>query len=68
MKGKIEIALNSGDLSQDAYVQLHAAQQALAWALDPTGYKSPYNAIRGVEDDKSNGLINATLNDPVDMV
>jgi hypothetical protein len=63
---KIEAALDSGDLSQDAYIQLYAAQQALSWALDPTGYRSPYNTIKGIVDDQTNGLLNATLNDPVD--
>lgn len=27
--------------------ELHAAQQALSWALEPTGYNSPYATIMG---------------------
>lgn len=27
------------------YAELYAAQQALVWALEPEGYKSPYNML-----------------------
>jgi hypothetical protein len=27
------------------YAELYAAQQALVWALEPTGFKAPYDAI-----------------------
>lgn len=30
-----------------AYDRLYAAQQALSWALDPSGFKAPYAAIMG---------------------
>lgn len=30
------------------HAELYAAQQALAWALEPTGFKSPYELIRGL--------------------
>lgn len=30
--------------------QLYAAQQALAWALEPTGFKAPLNMIRGTRE------------------
>jgi len=35
------------------YEQLYAAQQALSWALEPTGYKSPYDAIKGTPGDSA---------------
>lgn len=30
-------------------LRLHAAQQALAWASDPSCFKSPYDAIMGIQ-------------------
>lgn len=29
---------------------LYAAQQALAWALEPSGIKSPYEMITGIQE------------------
>ena len=29
------------------YDQLYAAQQALSWALEPIGFKAPYDQITG---------------------
>ena len=29
----------------DEYRQLYAAQQALSWALEPTGFRAPYETI-----------------------
>ncbi len=34
-----------GDGSNPHYAELYAAQQALAWALEPTGYKAPLDAV-----------------------
>lgn len=34
----------------EEYRQLHAAQQALSWALEPTGFKSPYDTIMGTPE------------------
>ena len=31
--------------------RLYAAQQALAWALEPTGAKSPYDFIMGIQQE-----------------
>lgn len=31
----------------DRYDRLYAAQQALAWASDPQGFKAPYDLIMG---------------------
>jgi hypothetical protein len=30
--------------------QFYAAQQALAWALEPTGFRSPFNMIMGIQE------------------
>lgn len=32
------------------YEQLWAAQQALSWALEPTGFKSPFCSITGSQE------------------
>jgi hypothetical protein len=40
-----------GEARADEYDQLYAAQQALAWALEPNGFKSPYDAIKGTPED-----------------
>ena len=49
--------------------ELYAAQQALSWALDPTGAKAPYNMIMGIEKDPvpSYGVLGgptASMSDP----
>jgi len=41
---RIAIALRE-PRSADQWNQLHAAQQALSWAIEPTGFKSPYDMI-----------------------
>lgn len=41
---KIEKALHEPQ-HKDKYDQLYAAQQALAWALEPQGFRNPYNTI-----------------------
>ncbi len=37
---------------QDVHGKLYIAQQALDWALDPTAYKSPYDMIMGIHQEK----------------
>lgn len=45
----------------DRYCQLYAAQQALAWALEPSGFAEPYivicegrvQAIEGIQEDSA---------------
>ena len=32
------------------WAECYAAQQALAWALDPSGCASPYNMIKGIRE------------------
>lgn len=34
-------------------LELHAAQQALAWSQEPTGFKSPYAMIKGTQADSA---------------
>jgi hypothetical protein len=46
---KINDAIRSDKTDLEDLVKLRAAQQALAWATDPDGYKSPYNFIFKVE-------------------
>jgi hypothetical protein len=36
--------------SGDEYRQLYAAQQALSWTLEPTGYKAPFEQILNTEE------------------
>lgn len=33
--------------SSNRYAELYAAQQTLVWALEPTGFKAPYDMIVG---------------------
>jgi len=32
------------------YDQLYAAQQALSWALEPNGFKSPIDLVAGIQE------------------
>ena len=43
--GRLEAALHEPQTA-DRYCQLYAAQQALAWALEPNGIAAPYDAIQ----------------------
>ena len=45
---RIEAALRQPQ-SGNAYIELYAAQQALVWALEPTGFASPYKMITGTQ-------------------
>jgi hypothetical protein len=42
---RITAKLQAGPLAGDERSQLYVAQQALVWALEPTGFKSPYDLI-----------------------
>jgi hypothetical protein len=33
------------------YDRLYVAQQALAWTLEPTGVKSPYDMVMGIQEE-----------------
>jgi len=46
---RIAIALNK-QTAGDEYERLYAAQQALSWALEPGGFKSPYAEIMGIQE------------------
>lgn len=46
---KISVALVEKTNGAD-YDRLYAAQQALAWAIEPTGVRSPYNMIKGIAE------------------
>jgi hypothetical protein len=47
---KISAALREPRIAEDTneYQRLYAAQQALSWALEPTGFKSPYDLATGI--------------------
>lgn len=45
----IGIELGNRDESDPTYKRLYDAQQALAWATEPDGFKSPYAAIMGIQ-------------------
>ena len=44
---RIQTELGVLENNGDQWAKLHAAQQALAWALDPSGYASPFDMIKG---------------------
>ncbi len=52
---KISAALRESQAAEH-YDRLYAAQQALAWVLEPTGFKAPYNAIMCTEEDSKGCL------------
>ena len=39
--------------SADKYEQLYAAQQALSWALEPEGFKRPYDMLTDTPADSA---------------
>jgi hypothetical protein len=62
---RIERAL--GDPQTDErYCQLYAAQQALAWALDPSTMMSPYEAIQRGRVIPPNGIREDSKDCPAD--
>lgn len=46
---RISAALVETPTAND-YDSLYAAQQALSWALEPTGIKAPFAMIRGIQE------------------
>ncbi|HEY2684602.1 MAG TPA: hypothetical protein VGI93_13890 [Steroidobacteraceae bacterium] len=42
---KIEVALREPQ-TEERYIALYAAQQALCWAINPVGFESPYRTIQ----------------------
>jgi hypothetical protein len=47
---RIQNTLTTAQLSSHRRAELYAAQQALVWALDPTGFKPPYDMIANATD------------------
>jgi hypothetical protein len=41
----------------DRYAEIYAAQQALAWALDPKSVKSPTTLLMGIQADSVDCLV-----------
>lgn len=39
--------------SAGEYDRLYAAQQALSWALEPNGFKAPYDLVRDIPADSA---------------
>ena len=37
------------DPNSNRYAELYAAQQALSWAIEPDGFKSPHKMITGIQ-------------------
>ncbi len=44
-EARIEAALHDPATTPERYCQYYAAQQALSWALDPNGARSPFETI-----------------------
>ncbi len=36
--------------NDERYAELYAAQQALSWALEPIGFKAPFETIMGTQE------------------
>jgi hypothetical protein len=54
---RISVALRE-PRSAEQYAQLYAAQQALSWALEPEGFKAPYDTISGTREAPEDYLAN----------
>src|SRR3954471_7915791 len=44
---RVSAKLQAGPLPTNERCQLYAVQQALAWALEPNSFKSPYETVTG---------------------
>lgn len=40
---RIAVALREESISPERYARLYGAQQSLSWALEPIGFRSPYD-------------------------
>jgi hypothetical protein len=47
---RISVSLGRLKESDAKYQELYAAQQALSWAIEPNGFKSPYDLIMGTQE------------------
>lgn len=50
-------------LPDGEYERLYAIQQALSWALEPTGFRAPYDMITGTQEG-SEGCLSSSYRDP----
>ena len=48
---RISARLREPGIPEQEYECLYAAQQALSWVLEPSGFKSPYDSITGIPAD-----------------
>jgi hypothetical protein len=46
---QISLALRDPD-NREQYSRLYAAQQALSWALEPDGFRRPYDTIKDIQE------------------
>jgi len=46
-------AILSATPKPERYTELYAAQQALAWALEPTGFQSPVSFVLDTREDEA---------------
>lgn len=56
LAGEILAQRNAPALGE-RYDELYAARQALAWALEPGGFKSPYDMIMGTQEETEGCLV-----------
>jgi hypothetical protein len=45
---RLNDAIRSTPSQESQHKELYAAQQALSWALEPTGFASPHDMIMGI--------------------
>lgn len=50
---RLDSAINDGSF-REQHNKLYAARQALAWALQPEAYRSPYDSIMGNQPTSAN--------------
>ena len=46
--GRVTAKLQAGPLPADEYGKFYAIQQALAWSLEPTGFRAPYDMVSSI--------------------
>lgn len=52
---KISAQLHETPRDTEKYQELYIAQQALSWALEPTGFRSPWNTINEILTEPATG-------------
>lgn len=61
---RISARLRNVALPKSEHEQLYAAQQALSWALEPNGFRSPYDTITMDIPEGSEGCPSSSYRDP----